>query len=59
MKYIMTKGEIKDALGTLRKVRNHCDNTNCKDCDFIGNENSCIFFNKPWEWELGIIEEKL
>lgn len=55
----MDNKQVKETLDVLNKIRIHCNSANCKTCSFIDSEGSCLFFNKPWEWKTGELEEKL
>lgn len=55
----MSNEEIKNSLEFLRKIKKHCGGMSCYDCEFNDREEGCIFFNKPWQWELGGIEDNI
>ena len=55
----MSNEEIKETLTSLVKIREHCNNINCSECSFNTEVDSCMFFNQPWNWDLGNLEERL
>ena len=55
----MSNEEIKNTLESLKKIQKHCSYVNCEKCIFVLIDEPCMFFNKPWQWNLGKLEEKL
>lgn len=55
----MSDVEIKKSSKTLSQIKKHCDYESCRDCSFVDSDGVCIFFNKPWQWELEKIEDNL
>jgi hypothetical protein len=55
---VMDKEKINVLLESLRKVKQYCDYMECDYCLFK-LKDGCMFFNKPYDWEIGLILEKI